>query len=103
MLTIHIEQNTTLPDEWGAAGSFSNLEMLVLASDYLLGTLPEAWGAPFSFPQLDNMTIIDSQHLEGPLPESWGQNGSFARLRSLVMYNNLGNAQVLYRKQFLYI
>ncbi len=102
VLTIWIEQNTTLPDEWGAAGSFLNLEMLVLASDYLLGSLPEAWGAPFSFPQLDNMTIIDSRQLEGPLPESWGQNGSFAGLRSLVMYNNLGNARLLYRKQFLY-
>ena len=66
VLTIWIEQNTTLPDEWGAAGSFLNLEMLVLASNHLLGSLPEAWGAPFSFPQLDNVTIIHSQQLRGP-------------------------------------
>ncbi len=66
VLTIWILQNTTLPGEWGAAGSFLNLEMLVLASNDLLGSLPEAWGAPFSFPQLDNVTIIHSSQLRGP-------------------------------------
>ena len=39
VLTIWIQQNTTLPDEWGAAGSFPNLKMLVLASDNLARSL----------------------------------------------------------------
>lgn len=81
------EVNTDLPAEWGSAGSFPNLQQLVIKNGNVNGTLPEAWGSPNSFPKLDNLTVLDTPLLEGPLSASWGSNGSFPLLKSLVLHN----------------
>lgn len=65
MMTCH---DAGLPEEWGAAGGFSQLKALGLGGNFrMAGTLPAAWGEPDCFPVLTYLEV-GFNGLSGGLP-----------------------------------
>jgi hypothetical protein len=71
----------TLPSNWSTADSteqnYSNVQVLRLASNALVGTLPAAWNATFA--KLEVLDLSNNQ-LSGTLPSSWDTMANLAVL-----------------------
>lgn len=70
------------PDQWGARGSFSRLQVLKFTATKLAGSLPGSWAQPTAFPQLKVLNFSNTQ-LSGTLPAEWGHAGAFQHLAEL--------------------
>ncbi len=87
----------SLPSEWGGAGAFPALSILVLRNFPLRGTLPASWGNA-SFPSLTYLQLGDNK-LSGTLPPEWGAQTAFQHLSTLMLTNCsiAGNLRILWR------
>jgi len=75
----------SLPSEWGDAGAFPALSILVLRNFPFGGTLPASWGNA-SFPSLTYLQLGPNK-LSSTLPPEWGAPTAFQHLSTLMLTN----------------
>ncbi|KAK9812494.1 hypothetical protein WJX73_004290 [Symbiochloris irregularis] len=78
--------NSSLPAEWGAEGSFPQLQHVSMDDLVVTGSLPASWAN--GFPKLNYLSMCCSHHLMGSLPPEWGTDGAFPNLQYLSLWHN---------------